>query len=472
MGTHRRPVMSEPEPREAEAAMYRALHARIGRLALALGLVVGTAAPAAAAPLPLGKEEQARVDQAADKAIAFLKGAQAKKGNWEPYAERAAKLFPVGDTVMPALALLEAGVPADDPSIRQAARFLRPYLSNLDKTYELALALLFLERLGDPQDRPVIRTLAMRLVAGQCRSGGWCYRCPTLSAANEEALSDLLGKWGTDGDKAVPVPPQALKVLTLFQDDARLWHDEAEGMNRLFTGRTDNSNTQFAVLALWAARRQGIRTEPALHLAARRFETTQNGDGTWSYIYLRGGEKHKTSSLDPRYRAMTAVGLLGLALRDGLRNEGDAPPAAPDVQILRGFAAMSLYVGEPAGPLTRRPPMTDIYALWSVERLAMLYDLPTIGGKDWYRWGAEILVANQTARGDWPESSLVPQFSCGPNVNAAFGLLFLKRSNLVRDLTAKIPYKPDALEKGVAAALQGKPLPGTSAPSEQSPKKP
>ena len=31
----------------------------------------------------------------------------------------------------------------------------------------------------------------------------------------------------------------------------------------------------------------------------------------------------------------------------------------------------------------------------------MLYGFDLIGGKDWYRWGAEILVANQQPNGNW-----------------------------------------------------------------------
>jgi hypothetical protein len=62
----------------------------------------------------------------------------------------------------------------------------------------------------------------------------------------------------------------------------------------------------------------------------------------------------------------------------------------------------------------------------------MLYDLKTIGGKDWYRWGAQVLVHNQLADGDWG-SLRYPGAS--PPINTCFALLFLRRSNLVQDLT-------------------------------------
>jgi hypothetical protein len=37
----------------------------------------------------------------------------------------------------------------------------------------------------------------------------------------------------------------------------------------------------------------------------------------------------------------------------------------------------------------------DIYALWSLERLAMVCDLKTLAGHDWYAWGVVMLVAHQ-----------------------------------------------------------------------------
>ena len=48
----------------------------------------------------------------------------------------------------------------------------------LDKTYELALAVLILDRLAQPRDGELIRTLALRLIAGQTAAGGWSYTCP------------------------------------------------------------------------------------------------------------------------------------------------------------------------------------------------------------------------------------------------------------------------------------------------------
>jgi hypothetical protein len=72
------------------------------------------------------------------------------------------------------------------------------------------------------------------------------------------------------------------------------------------------------------------------------------------------------------------------------------------------------------------------YFLWSVERLAMCLGLQTINKKDWYSWGANILLASQANDGQWRG-----QFSRG-GADTCFALLFLARSNLAKDLTAHL----------------------------------
>jgi hypothetical protein len=69
------------------------------------------------------------------------------------------------------------------------------------------------------------------------------------------------------------------------------------------------------------------------------------------------------------------------------------------------------------------------YLLWSVERVAVAYSLPTIGKKDWYAWGSELLLDAQHVDGGW-----TGKFDSG--VDTSFALLFLRRVNLTRDLTA------------------------------------
>ena len=83
---------------------------------------------------------------------------------------------------LPALTLLECGVPPSDPIVQKAAALVRAQVRQAvtsRDTYQLALAVLFLDRLGDKRDAELIQFLALRLVAGQrLADGGWDYTCP------------------------------------------------------------------------------------------------------------------------------------------------------------------------------------------------------------------------------------------------------------------------------------------------------
>jgi hypothetical protein len=128
--------------------------------------------PPAPTSVPVS-EEQAAVNAAVVRGVRFLKTKQGADGTWP--GDRA-----VGYASLPALTLLECGVPPSDPNVQKAAGFVRTHLGQLTRTYDLSLAVLFLDRLGETQDRERIRTLALRLVAGQAPSGGWDYDCPVL----------------------------------------------------------------------------------------------------------------------------------------------------------------------------------------------------------------------------------------------------------------------------------------------------
>src|SRR5262249_1355787 len=69
------------------------------------------------------------------------------------------------------------------------------------------------------------------------------------------------------------------------------------------------------------------------------------------------------------------------------------------------------------------------------ERVALAYDLKTIGKKDWYAWGADLLVADQTPDGSW-----AGQYGQG-GCDTCFALLFLRKANLARDLSASLRGK-------------------------------
>src|SRR5262249_8805570 len=106
-----------------------------------------------------------------------------------------------GSTALSALALLECGVPTTDPHIARAANYIRKHWPDNTHTYELSLSLLFLDKLGDKKDKPIVQALALRLVSGQTPNGGWTYNCPILTNQQATQLMTALKK-----DRAKTLP--------------------------------------------------------------------------------------------------------------------------------------------------------------------------------------------------------------------------------------------------------------------------
>lgn len=529
---------------------------------VALGTVLLKASVAPGQRLPLPPQEQEAVNDAIDRGVAYLKRTQQKSGTWAnprgnwTEARMHEHVYAIGFAALPGLTLLECGMDASDPIIQQAARFVRSKAANLDRTYELSLALLFLDRLGDPMDKKLIQTFALRLIAGQSATGGWGYRCPLLrsrtqtelltalrrldppqdapgiaerpgkkssrlipsapvagagpiesaiaqpsvpslsgdirrgsprepSSPSNESLAgppqrgrdclDLaildeknLESLETDGkvghDKSADakttqhkpskpyVVPERLKRLPVLQDPAKhILQDPLNPAGDLGLTPTDNSNTQFAILALWRAQHYEVPMRRSLNLIVRRYLTSQNADGSWGYHYQLGGGANPIRLPN----SMTCVGLIGLAIGHGLAQTGSAGQLVQDARIINGLIALSASIGQPVehqGWL----PMQNLYFLWSLERVAVLYNLPTIGDKDWYRWGAQVLVRNQGEEGNWAGGLYI---GSTPILDTCLALLFLKRANLVKDLTAKLPFTADDLNNSIMRKLAPAPTP-------------
>ena len=66
---------------------------------------------------------------------------------------------------------------------------VRSASTTMHETYTLSLSILFLDRLGDPADVPLIESMTVRLMAGQGPGGGWSYTCPNLSQAEVRRLT-------------------------------------------------------------------------------------------------------------------------------------------------------------------------------------------------------------------------------------------------------------------------------------------
>jgi len=465
---------------------------------------------------------------AMERAIGYLKqrfGGDNPAGQFAPGSEDSGG-HGEGPAALAGIAMLEAGVPLDDPVIQRIARQVREAAIHQNKTYQLALDIIFLDKLGEEIDSLLIQSMAVRLLFGQTQWGGWSYYCAGLDDAEKNRLRNALSGATLKGGRDLPTAGSQARA-TLDEGI----QDMLRGRRMILPGQQnmdDNSNTQFAVIALWAARKYGIPVDNALRAVEARFRGMQNPqDGGWAYAG-RG--------LPLSTPSMTCAGLLGLAIVYGARNErtlrsrgritadgrfegaqakeskldiskimsdksikgglayinavfeagdrldraggGGQRPGAPNQPggfpnqpgapgglggpgfkppgPAPGAAGVGGGAAPPPGMMPNMPgmgnrddPRNDLYFLWSLERVCMVYGLKKLpGGKDWYTWGADYLVKTQQPDGSW-------YYKYGNECGAAFGVMFLCRSNIVKDLSAVIDRGMKAAQASDIKPSQG-----------------
>lgn len=310
------------------------------------------------------------------------------------------------------LTLLECGVPADDPAILRFAEIIRAAAPGMNQTYDLSASLFFLNRWDesrplDEKDRKMARSLALRLIAGQLSSGIWSYGGVVMTPEQEAKLVASLQEGTYKPNGPIQVAPSM-------------------------------SNTQFAMLAVWGARRHGVPVHaPLLDLAAY-FHANQQSNGCWEYP----GNGLKATS--------TCAGLISLAIEVALLEDKVVKPSLrqPDSTKKKADADKAFeFVGKTIGRKITDPIAHsryggrlfnadaggDLYFLWTLERVGVIYSKDVIGGKDWFDWGYPIVMKAQQPDGKWNEGHGI--LSGGPLSDTCFALLFLKRANIARDLT-------------------------------------
>src|SRR5262249_15581119 len=157
--------------------------------------------------------------------------------------------------------------------------FIRQAAINADQTYSLALAILFLDRLGDPVDIALIESMTVRLLAGQQANGAWSYNCPSIGADGVRRRAKILKQNNElKGSRELPKPGEARRgVKDLpkeIQQQLVMVQRGGAGPGAPMMGG-DNSNTQFAVLGLWTARKHGLPVDAALERVEAHFRRSQ-----------------------------------------------------------------------------------------------------------------------------------------------------------------------------------------------------
>ena len=315
----------------------------------------------------------AQVQSAIDGGVNYLRAQQMQNGSWPDYLG-----YTGGKTALCSLALLSCGVPADDPQLVRAIAYLRTIEPS--RTYVVGLQTMVFCAATPVQDRKLIERNVQWLVKSQLKDG------------------PRPGTWT---------------------------YDESHGNG-------DNSNTQFALLALHEASRIGVRVPPDTWARAlQHWRTTQNEDGSWKYY------------VDPRLPgtgSMTCAGLASMiiltekmagqdaAVADGkivcCRQKG----ASTDLQqIQRGIQWMADHFSVSHNPGDIRL----MYYLYALERVGRMSGWRFIGAHDWYREGTDQLVR---LKGALYNQSQMVDFWYGEDaeerdkiISTCYALLFLSK---------------------------------------------
>ncbi|MCX7425236.1 MAG: DUF4159 domain-containing protein [Planctomycetia bacterium] len=331
------------------------------------GVLIGGAASALRADVTA---EQVR--QAMDRGVAYLKSQQLADGSWPDFAVNQVG----GMSGLCTLALLNAGVGPEDDSVRRALAWLRQH--RFESGYSVSLQTMVFCKAEPAKDMLLIQ------------------RNVEFFERNQITVGPTKGSWAYPGSFGGGV--------------------SADG---------DNSNTQFALLALHEAERLGAEVRPATwRMSKAYFEDCQNPDGSWGYkkaVYGTG--------------SMTCAGITSMIIVDDAVHQPDAgvdgekilccgQGKADDAAVRRGFEWLERHFSVTRNP-GQRAEQYALYYLYGVERVGRLTAQRFIGEHDWYREGADHLVNEEIAGADYWKGEGFAETN--EMVATSFALLFLSK---------------------------------------------
>jgi len=333
-------------------------------LGVVLGLAVMHTGAAGREPAPVSPD---KIQRAIEKARDWLIREQEANGAWE--CSMRTEETRVGATSLVMLALANAGVDRSHVAMQRGLDWLRR--QQPDETYSVSLQTLVLAMLSPDADRAILE-----------RNVDWLEKAQVSQGPGT-------GSW-------------------------------SYGTNK---GTGDNSNAQFALLALHEADRAGIRVRRDVWVRAQQYwAACANPDGSWGYTI---GNAAGSGS-------MTCAGIASIWITSEHIGTPDARAAADRVSCCGGGASPKV-LERGLQWLGRRFSVVEnpgtggqtwlYYYLYGLERVGRFTARRFIGESDWYLEGAKMFVNSQDA--------LTGAFRGGriedPTVATSFALLFLAK---------------------------------------------
>lgn len=352
-----------------------------------------------------------QVQKAIEKGQAFLYSKQGKDGTWEEApkpelsTEKDVKVTDLkarqwgGLTSIATLALLASGQSPKEPKLKPAIDFLQK--ANIQSTYGLGLsAQVWLLVPASNETRATMSRDAKMLELGMVRKGPG---------------AGFYAYW-TGVKRGTDIPH---------------WSDNMLGFVPQPQGHYDLSNSQFAVLGMWALAEAGAQVPTDYWKRVEdAWVKAQQPDGGWKY---NDSQEVKAS--------ITAAGVATLFITQDFTLPGrwaTCHGGAPSKSLEAGLdwidKNMEAILAEGSG-----------YTLYGIERIGVASGRKYFGAVDWYQRGADLLVQHQGQDGSW-----------GDIPNTSFVLLFLSRGR-APVMMNKLEYQTSKARPGVSLVWDERP---------------
>ncbi|MDP1562857.1 MAG: DUF4159 domain-containing protein [Pirellulaceae bacterium] len=351
-------------------SLFRLAGSIIGAMIGACVLVSLTAGQAAFAGNPPFQDELngEQVRQSIQRGVRYLLNERGGDGYWRENAT-----YIGGVPALVVLALLNSGVDANSPELREPIRRLATEAPR--STYASSLIVMVLAEADPVRYRPQIRQHIEFVISKQADDGGFGY--------------------GHGGE-----------------------------------GWTDSSNSQFAILALHEAQLAGVDIDRRIWQRAQGYwEKAYNGnEGSFSY---RTNATSHTGSMT--CAGVCSAVLVAENLQPGASavngNQVSCCQTPPKNRLVDGgltWLARHFTVDRnPTVPMNDPHASALYYYLYSLERTGRITGRRFIGKHDWYRAGTKELLSRQKLNGGWGSGGGFGESD--PLVTSSMALLFLSK---------------------------------------------
>lgn len=345
-------------------------------------------------------------------------------------------LFVFGDSVASGAAKT-TGFPRYDQAVANAVSYLRSQAGKIPER-ETSLVAYAMVKAGEPADDPLVQD-GLRHALERTEQGHSGYDHLYLSGV--DAL--LLAEVNPEANKAAL--QKIANYVSSRQHTSGGWSES--------TNNADTSMSQYAMLALWAAKGAGATIAPEV-IERNIGWHLDNGtrDGSWGYR-PEGANLTPTHNMAMAGAASMGIGRLllhgpksrakkseapvekKLGVLDKVEAEEDEgtqlvfpdyrpgiPAATVDARITRAFNWI-----EPRFPPPQRESdvLFPYYFFYALERAAALYELGDVNGKNWYETYGDILLTMRSPEGIFDRDS--KQHS-STTIGTAFAILYFMKS--------------------------------------------